>query len=173
MNIGIEDVNKMELPEWDVVKATPIRVSIGQGRELVFEIPTVRKYFDFETVYLKYVAKYFVAFSQVNFLEYKDFKDTNLKEAMVKTLHRVMQMKGARTGLVDILSKYFKANFDIRKIEDVINPMQFTYLFLFIHKVVETVKKKFLETLVEIDNQLSRTFSISLQGNSGKVVPRF
>ncbi len=167
------DIEKMELPEWDVVKATPIRLNLGKGNELIFEIPSVRKYFDFETMYLKYVAKYFVKFSQVNFLEYKDFKDMNLKETMIKHLYVIMQDKESRLGLIEILEKYFIANFKIKNIDKIINPMGYAYLFLFIHKVVETVKKKFLETLVEIDNHLSETFSISLKKNSGKIVPRY
>lgn len=163
----------MELPEWDVVRATPIQINLGDGLKLMFEIPTVEKYFDFEAKYLKMVASNFIMFSQVNFLEYKDFKDMNLKDTFIKALYKIMQNKKAQIEFINILNKYFTANFNIKKIMKYINPMQLSYLFLFVHKCVETVKKKFLETLVEIDNHLSETFSISLKKNSGKIVPRF
>lgn len=167
------DINKMELPEWDVVKASPIQVVLDDGREMTFEIPCVEKYFDFESKYVQFVAGYFIKFSQVNFLEYKDFVDLSLKEKMIKELYKALQDKKVQKEFVGILNKYFTANFKIKRIMKYINPMQLSYLFLFIHKVVETVKKKFLETLVAMDHRLSETFSISSNENLGKIVPRY
>lgn len=167
------DIDKIELPEWDIVKANPIRVQMGDKRELIFNIPSVKKWFDFEAMYVKYIATYFVLFSKVNFLEYKDFESDTLKKQMLIESQRVFQHKQAQKDFIKILNKYFKANFKIKKIMNYINLMQLSYLFLLIHKVIETVKKKMLENLVEINSQMSEIFSISLKKNSVKIEPRF
>ena len=170
------DLDKMELPEWDVAKATPIRFPLKKKKELIFEIPTVEKYFDFEALYVKYLAKNFMIFKSVDFLDYKDFKDKKLISKMVKELYRVMQIKKAQKEFIYILNKYFRANFNINRIMKYADPLDLAKMFLLVHRIIETVKKNFhqatMELLPQVDQMLGGS-SISSKGNSGKIVPRF
>jgi len=172
------DINKMELPEWDVIKSRPILIPLKKGNELIFEIPSTEAYFDFESLYVKLLAKHFFLFSKVNFLDYKEFADMSLKKQMIKEVYKVIQLDKAKKDFIKIIDKYFQANFKIKKVLKIVDPMELAYLFLFIHKVIETVKKKFLQVLEKMDVQIQAELEkdnsfIFSNTNSEKVVPRF
>lgn len=173
----ILDWKKMELPEWDVVKATPIRIPLDEdkdGKALLFNIPSVEQYFNFEALYMEFIIKNFVLLSNVKFMELEEFSDMALKEKMITEFRKVMQTETAKNQFKKIILKYFICvNFKKRKLLKTLNPMQFSYIILFIHKCIETVKKKFQLVAREMDPGVLRSFSTSSSGTSTKAGPRF
>lgn len=164
-------LDKMELPEWDIIKSNPIRVPLRDKKEMIFQIPVVEKYFDFEAIYAKYLATYSAHFSTVSFMEYKDFKKLKLKKAFIKEIKPIMQIEKAKHDFIIILQKYFQANFKIKKIMKYIDLIELSSLFMFIHNVIEMVKKKMLDMALEmVGSGGSSTIS---KRTSEKVVPRF
>ena len=167
------DINKMELPVLDVIQAVPIRIPIKKDFNMYFDIPSVNKYFIFESKYLELIHKYLVLFSKVVFLELEDFSKIDLKKEFIKELKVVMQNMKFIKDFVKIIKEYFTADFDLSKTLDIVNPMQLSYLMLFIHNIVENVKKNWQQVDSRMSNQMSETFSISSKGTSGKIEPRF
>lgn len=166
-------IDNMELPEFDIIRAKPIKIELTDDKYLLFEIPSVNKYFTFESEYMGILASYFDLFSKIRLLSYKEFADKKLIEKISIQLLIIMQNSHFVKDLMKIIKKYFKANFNIKKLIDIVNPIQLTYLFLLIHKSIETVKKKALEFLEEIGVEISETFSTSLKKNSEKIEKRF
>ncbi len=177
MNVLTIDLNKKNMPEWDVVKATPIRVPLDNdeiGKALIFNIPSVETYFDFEAYYTEILAKHFVVFSNVQFLTYEEFSDSKLKNAFFNELKKVMDKKEIKESFYKIIDKYFEAdNFEMKKLLKIINPIQFAYCVMLIHNCVEFVKKKFLEMAPKVSPQVLGIFSTSGKDTSTKVGPRF
>lgn len=165
------NLKKMELPEWDIVKSNPIRVPLSNGRSMIFKIPCVEKYFDFEAIYAKYLATYSARFSKVQFMEYREFKKLKLKKQFIKEIKPIIQQEQAKKDFIIILSKYFKANFKIKKIMKYIDLIELSKLFMFIHNVIEMVKKKMLEMALEMAGSVSSS-TISKR-ISEKIVPRY
>ena len=177
------NVNKMELPVFDIIQAAPIYIplekfdkkkqKIGDIKHLIFNIPSVDKYFTFESKYLRLIARYLSIFSKVSFLEYKEFADMKLKEQMLLELNPLFQHIKFKKDLNKIIIKYFESNFKIRKITSILNPMQYSYLFLFIHSIVENVKKNFLQVAQRLDREISETFSSFSKPPSVEIKPRY
>lgn len=169
------NINKMELPVFDIIQATPFHIplDIEETKNLYFEIPSVNGYFTFEAKYLKLIHDYFVLFSKVLFLELKEFESMNLKKKFLKELNVVMQNIKFKKAFIKIVREYFTGDFELDKLMDIANPMQFSYLMLFIHNIVENVKKNFLQVAGRMGNQMSATFSISSKAPSTKIEPRF
>lgn len=171
--ISIDD---MALPEIDIIQAKPIVINLDQdpaGKKLLFEIPSIEKYFRFESRYVSILAKYFILFSKIQFMEFKDFGNEGIKEKMIRELKKVMQNRAFKREYLKMIREYFKGNFNLGRIFRIINPMQASYLFLFIHCVIETVKKKFISDLGRINHRILEIFSISSSTSSGKIVPRY
>ena len=170
------DINKLELPEFDIIKAAPVSIpmdDIGR-RKLEFIIPNCNDYFTFEAHYLKILRVHFKILSNVQFLNLKEFQSMKLKKMMISQLRPLQQSNLFMRDFIGLIKKYFKANFRISS--KTINPLQLPYLFLLVHKVVETVKKKFQEFLKATDAAISPTLatsSIFLSGISQKIEPRF
>lgn len=137
------NINKMELPVFDIIQATPFRIPLKENFNLFFEVPSVDEYFTFEAKYLKAIHKHFILFAKVYFLELKEFKSLKLKEAFLKELKFAIQNEKFKKDLREIIVKYFTADFDINKIMSVANPFQIGYLVMFIHGIVENVKSFF------------------------------
>lgn len=177
IKLDLNKISGLELPELDIVQAVPVQINLGEIkgrlRTMTFEIPSVNQYFDFEARYVRILASHFITLSQIRFLEYGDFENMGLKQEFINQLIKAMQARTFKKDFIMILDKYFKADFNIKKICDLIQPQQLCYLFLFIHKIIETVKKKFLLTLDRINSQILATFSISLKESSAKIEPRF
>jgi hypothetical protein len=167
----IIDINKLELPEFDIILAVPICIPLGFKRELYFNIPDCEKYFTFEAHYIKILKSHFRILSKVSFLDYKEFKSMKLKKQMFAQLKIVMQNESFKRDFIRIIKKYFTANHKIKL--KYINPIQLQYLFLLIHKCIETVKKKFTQFLAKVDSRMSETFSTFSKPSSTKIEPRF
>ena len=169
------NINKMELPVFNVVQATPILIplDIDNKNILSFEIPNVNKYFTFESMYLTLIAKYMVEFSKVNFLTVKEFSDMTLKEKMMKRLMVAFQNFKFKKDFLKIIVKYFTGNFKLKKIYDIVNPMILSYLFLFIHCIIENVKKNFHLVALRMGVQMKEIFSTSLKSRSAIIEPRY
>ena len=167
------NINKLELPVLDVILATPILIPLEKGKILHFKIPSVKNYFVFESKYLSLIANYFVLFSKIDFLTVKEFADMKLKEKMMKELMIVIQNKKFKKDFSKIIQEYFTGNFNLKKIYSVMNPLQFSYLFLFIHNIVENVKKNFQVVAKKVGVQMKEIFSTSLKSISTKIEPRF
>ena len=169
------NINKLELPEFDIVLAVPICIPLRDDKKLFFELPNVEDYFKFEAHYLKILTKYFTVLANVSFLEYREFADLKLVEELYMKLRPLMQIEGFKKDFIKIIKLYFTANFKIGRKLDFVNPPQLTYLFLFIHKVVEMVKKKFTAVAIldRASNQMSGIFSSSSNPNSTRIAPRF
>ena len=167
------NINKMELPIFEVIKATPFCIPLTKKCNMFFEIPSTEKYFDFENKYLKILLKYFLIFSKVNFLELKDFEDEKLKDKMIKDLYIIMQNKNFKKDFLSIIKKYLTADFNLRKIFKIANPFQTSYIFLFIHSIVENVKKNYNLVAKKCGVQMKEISSFSLKAYSTKIEPRF
>lgn len=167
------NINELELPVLDIIQANPILIPLHNNKNLIFEIPSVDKYFTFEAKYLKLIMKYFFMFQNVNFLELKEFKDKEVKKKFLKKLHKLMQNYKFKKDFGKIIKVYFKADFKIRKIMKIVNPLEFSYLFLFIHSIIENVKKNFQLVNQKMGLQMKEIFSTSLKLTSAKIVPRF
>jgi hypothetical protein len=137
------NINKLELPIFDVIWATPILIPLKKNQHLLFEIPTVDKYFKFEEKYFSVVRDYLKLFSNVNFLTVKEFSKIELKEQMMKELIIVMRNTKFQADFNKIIKKYFTGNFNLNRLHKKINTFQYCYLFLFIHNIVECVKSFF------------------------------
>jgi len=176
------NINKMELPMFDVIQAAPIFIplekydkkqKIEDVKHLIFKIPSVDKYFTFEAKYLTMIAKYMAILSNVSFLEYHEFADMKLKEQMLKELHPLMQHLKFKKELTNILIKYFDSNFDIKTITSIVNPIQYSYLFLFIHSIIQIVKKNSQQVLQSLGKATSGISSSFSKPPSVKIEPRF
>jgi len=169
------DYFDMALPEWGVIKSHPIHVPLTDEKSFLFEIPSVDKYFQFESRYTKFIAKYMIHFSGVTFVEYQEFKNFKFKKELVSKMHKLWQIKKAKKDFLKIIKKYFIAQgFNIKDTMKEVNPIQLSLLFIVIHKCIETVKKKFLHTIEELDpTAISGLFSTSLKGSSTKPEPRY
>ena len=167
------NINKMELPVFDVIQAAPFCIPLKKNKNLYFEIPCVNAYFKFEAKYLKLIHKYFVLFGKVLFLELEDFASMDLKKEFLKELNAVMQNAKFQKDFIRIVKEYFTGDFNLRNILNVVSPMQFSYLMLFIHCIIENVKKNFSWAAKRLGIQMSATFSISSRPSSGKIEPRF
>lgn len=137
------NINKLELPVFDIVQATPFSIPLKKDFNLYFEIPSVNEYFIFEAKYLKVIHDYLVLFSGVSFLELKDFKSLKVKEQFLEELKMAIQNEKFKKAFKKVIVEYFTANFEIKKIMDIANPFQLGYLIMFIHKIVENVKSFF------------------------------
>ena len=166
-------INQLELPVFDIIWVTPISVPLEKGKNLLFKIPTVNEYFTFEAKYIKILSDYFKLFSSVNFLAVKEFSSKELKENMMGGLRVVMKNMDFLKDFSKIIEKYFTGDFDLKDIYKKINPFQLSYLFLFIHSIVENVKKNFQWVAAKLDPQMSEIFSIFSRGISIKIEPRF
>jgi len=167
------NINKMELPVFDVIRAVPFWIPITEKKNLYFEIPNTNSYFKFESKYLCLINKYFLLFSKVMFLELKEFESMDLKKQFLKELNVVMQNNKYKKDFIKIIQEYFTADFNMKNILDIINPIQLSYLMLFIHNIVENVKKNFMQARGRLGVQMSETFSISSKAPSTKIEPRF
>jgi len=167
------DLNTLDLPEWNHIRARPVVIPLDHKRKVLFEIPTVEKYFDFEYMYLQLLTNHLSALAEIKFLNYDEFSDVKLKEEMLKAIIKALQFKAFRDDFIRILQMYFKANFNLKTLFKYINPVQLGFMFLCVHKIVETVKKKLILTLQTVDESLSSLFSTSLKKSSEKIVPRF
>ena len=167
------NINKMELPVFDVIQAVPICIPIKKDFNMYFEIPSVNKYFTFESKYLTMIHKYLVLFSKVVFLELEDFSSIDLKQEFIKELKVVMQNLKFTKDFVKIIKEYFTADFDLSETLNIVNPFQLSYLMLFIHNIVENVKKNWQQVDSRMSNQMSETFSTFSKPISEKIEPRF
>jgi len=167
------DINNLELPVLDIVQATPFCIPLKKNKNLYFEVPSVNKYFVFEAKYLKLILKYFLIFAHVNFLELKEFANIEFKKKMLKELDTVMRNIKFRKDFMKIITEYFTAYFKLKKVLDIADPFQLSYIFLFIHNIVENVKKNFVQVAGKMDHQISGIFSIFSRKISTKIEPRF
>lgn len=167
-------IDNMELPQWDVVKATPIEVDLKHGRIMTFEIPNVKKYFNFEAYYVYIISKHLELFSNVMFLTADEFSDNTLKSRMLNQINIAMQNRKFRKLFIKLLNKYFTANFKIKKLDEYMNPLNFADIFLLVHGIIESVKKKFKKVSVQLQTTTDQAkFSTSSKGSSTKIEPRF
>jgi len=166
-------IDDMVLPDYDIIRAVPIKIQIDDKRYLIFEIPTVKEWFDFETKYIKILATYFNLFTGVEFLTYQELSDEKLIQRMIKQLYPAIQDNRLKKELLKLIKKYFKANFNIRKLYKYINVMQLAYIFLLIHSVVENVKKKTITTISQIKGLIQDTFLKSLNEPITTIEPRY
>ena len=167
------NINEMELPVFDVIQATPFHIPLKKKYNLYFEVPSVNMYFKFEAKYLKLIHNYFVLFSKVMFLELKEFKSMSLKKEFSKKFIPLMQHKKFKKEFGKIIIEYFKADFKLKKIFDIADPFHFSYIFLFIHSIVENVKKNFSQVAERLGVEMSETFSIFSKATSTKIEPRY
>lgn len=195
-------MKEKNMPEWDVVKATPIRVPLTEkenDKSLIFEIPSVEKYFDFEAYYAGFISEYCYHFTETSFLSYKEFKNKKLKEDFLKGLRRALANRNVRIAFKVLLAKYFilvdyknelqkvsrfkkicyfftrKKNKNIYLILNVlkINAVQCAYCLMLMHNCIEFVKKKFEEVAIILNPQVLATSTTSLSDISGKPEHRF
>ena len=173
------NINNLELPVFNAIVATPIVIPLDEDDNnnvdnyLKFKIPCVNKYFTFEAMYLSLVAKYMALFSNVDFLTVKEFSDMTLKEKMLQKLIPIFQNWKFKKDFLKIIVKYFEGNFNLKKIYKIVNPMVLSYLFLFIHCIIETVKKNFQLVAKRMGVLMKETFSTSLKPRSAIIEPRF
>jgi hypothetical protein len=177
MNSFSVDLDKKNYPEWDVVKATPIRIPFDKnenGKALIFNIPSTEKYFDFEAEYTSILATHFIRFSQTKFLSYDEFSNKTLKEKFFEKLKEALSVKEIKQDFVKIIKKYFDAeNFEMKNLLKESHPLQIAYSITLIHNCIEFVKKKFQDLAGEISPQILDTFSTSLKGTSKKVERKY
>lgn len=169
----------MALPEFEIALAKPIFVPLGYCKKLkrkislLMQIPCVKDYFIFESYYAKLLVTYFAMYKKVNLLEYHEMQDKKLIDDMMKELKVIMQHRQFQKDFIKILNKYFEADFNIKKLMKYIDPVTLGFLFLCIHKIVETVKKKFSQNHEAIIGKVLDTFSSFSNTISKKIEPRY